>query len=147
MVDLLNESHFPTMDELSELVRNPVFDKFIAELETGLKAKPALAFSRCSWQPGWNVKFRRAGKNLCTVYPHEAFFTVLVVISQKEREAAEAILSGCCRDIQEIYHTTQEGNGQRWLMIDLEDDDDRLRDALRLIKIRNGKNLKKGVDN
>lgn len=40
----------------------------------------------------------------------------------------------------EKYHQTQEGNGQRWLMIDLEDEDELYKDLLRLIQIRRGAN-------
>ena len=39
-------------------------------------------------------------------------------------------------NLQDIYARNREGNGQRWLMIDLEDKDDRYRDVLRLIEIR-----------
>lgn len=38
--------------------------------------------------------------------------------------------------MQEIYHLTQEGNGQRWLMIDLEDDDALYDDVFRMLDIR-----------
>ena len=38
--------------------------------------------------------------------------------------------------MREIYEQTQEGNGQKWLMIDLEDRDSMYQDVLRLIKIR-----------
>lgn len=143
MIDLLDQGHCPTLDELSEFIRNPLFERFCEDLETGLKAKHTLAFSRCSWIPGWNVKFRSGSRNLCTLYPHESWFTVLVVIGQKEKEGAEDILPECSQRIREIYETTQEGNGQRWLMIDLEDPDEVYRDTLRLIGIRkNGKKQK-----
>ncbi len=38
--------------------------------------------------------------------------------------------------MQNIYRQTQEGNGKRWLMIDLEDKDELYRDVQRLIGIR-----------
>lgn len=39
-------------------------------------------------------------------------------------------------ELQSIYEQTQEGNGQRWLMIDLEDKGGLYHDLLRLIQIR-----------
>lgn len=47
----------------------------------------------------------------------------MVVIGQKEKEAVSALLSDCCSRLRDIYRETPEGegNGQRWLMIDLED--------------------------
>ena len=55
------------------------------------------------------------------MYPKEGYFTVLVVVGQKEKEAVEAILPECTTELREIYKQTEMGNGQRWLMIDLED--------------------------
>ena len=46
------------------------------------------------------------------------------------------LLPGCTAELQELYEQTQEGNGQKWLMIDLEDQDQLYQDSLRLIKIR-----------
>lgn len=53
----------------------------------------------------------KSGKSLCTIYPNELYFAVLVVVGRKERE-------------------------QKWLTIDLEDKDEIYRYVLRLIQIR-----------
>ena len=39
-------------------------------------------------------------------------------------------------NLQDIYARNREGNGQRWLMIDIEDKDGLYQDVFRLIKIR-----------
>ena len=39
-------------------------------------------------------------------------------------------------ELREIYQQTREGNGQRWLMIDLEEQGELYDDVLRLIQIR-----------
>ena len=70
------------------------------------------------------------------IYPRESFFTVLVVVGKKEKELVETILPDCTGELQEIYDRTKEGNGQKWLMIDLEDQGDLFQDVLRLIEIR-----------
>ncbi len=82
------------------------------------------------------MKFKQSGKNLCTVYPRESYFTVLFVVGRKEKESVEAILPECTKEIQELYRQTKEGNGQRWLMIDLEDNDAVYNDLFRLLEIR-----------
>lgn len=61
---------------------------------------------------------------------------MLVVIGAREKEAAELILPDCTDRLQEIYRQTKEGNGQRWLMVDIEDDDEVYRDMLRFIELR-----------
>ena len=75
---------------------------------------------------------------MCTLYPREGFFTVLVVIGTKERASVEAILPECTSELQTIYTQTKAGNGQKWLMIDLDDEGELYNDVLRLIKIGKG---------
>jgi len=57
-------------------------------------------------------------------------------IGSKQKEPFESILPDCCLRLQEIYKQTQEGNGQKWLMVDMEDVDDIYRDAFHIIEIR-----------
>lgn len=136
MIDIKNYNYSPAIDEISDYIRNPLFDDFHQEIVKCYKAQPKIEFSKCSWEYGWNIKFKKSGKNLCTVYPRENYFTVLVVIGTKEKIVVESILSQLSPIIQEVYHQTKEGNGQRWLMIDLEDKDQTYTDVLDLINIR-----------
>ena len=70
------------------------------------------------------------------VYPKNKYFTVLVVVSNKEKERVENMLPYLSGELQELYRNTKEGNGQRWLMIDLYSDDEVYQDVLQLIRIR-----------
>ena len=100
--------------------------------------KEQIEFSSCSWEYGWNVKFKKSGKTLCTIYPRENYFTVLVVVGKKEKDAVKAILQEFNPILRDIYCQTKDGNGQRWLMIDLEDKANMYSDIFRLIDIRRG---------
>lgn len=60
----------------------------------------------------------------------------MIVVGTKEKAFVEAILPECTTELVDIYHQTKEGNGHRWLMIDLEDKGDLYNDVLRLIQIR-----------
>ena len=91
------------------------------------------------------IQFLQLGKGLerqiqkgrkVIMYPREGSITVLVVVGNKEKPLVEAILPDCTVEMQNIYHQTQEGNGQRWLMVDLADRDDLYDDVLRFIGIR-----------
>ncbi len=139
MIDLQDRTVCPTLEDIAEAVHNPLFEKFCSKIKETYGVSEKIEFSSCSMEPGWNVKFKKSSRALCTVYPREAYFTVMVVVGQKEKEATEAMLSHCSVKLQEIYRQTKEGNGQRWLMIDLEDPDDSYEDVLELIKIRSGK--------
>ncbi len=139
MIDLQTPNFCPDLDTIGTYVKNPLFQKFCTEIKTKYNCKEKIEFSSCSFEPGWNVKFKKSGKTLCTIYPRELFFTVMVVIGQKEKEAVASILPKCTERLQEIYRQTKEGNGQKWLMIDLEDQDSIYDDVFRLIEIRRSK--------
>ncbi len=136
MINLQDKSYCPTLDEISSYVRNPVFMQFCTEIMNHYKCSEKIEFSACSLEPGWNVKFKKSGKTLCTIYPKEDYFTVMVVVGRKEKERVEELLPNCTPQIREVYDRTQEGNGQRWLMIDLEDQDEVYDGVFRLIQIR-----------
>lgn len=136
MIDLQDKNNQPTIEAISEYVRNPVFMQFCLEIKNTYKCNEKIEYSSCSWEKGWNIKFKKAGKTLCTVYPRECYFTVMIVIGTKEKASVEAILPECTAELSDIFNQTKEGNGQRWLMIDLEDKEDLYNDVLRLIQIR-----------
>ena len=60
----------------------------------------------------------------------------MIVIGRKEKAFVEAILPECTIELSDIFNQTKEGNGQRWLMIDLEDKGHLYNDVFRLIQIR-----------
>ena len=64
---------------------------------------------------------------------------MLVVVGNKERERVENLLPQMSEEIRELYQTTKEGNGQRWLMIDIHVDNRVYQEVLRLIRIRREK--------
>lgn len=101
-----------------------------------------IEYSKDVWLKGWNVKFKKAGKSLCTLYPKSSFFTALVVVGKKEKERVEEMLPTCSEEVQRVYRETKEGMGQRWLMIDLYKKDNVYLDVLNVIHIR--RSLKHG---
>lgn len=138
MIDLLDRCCCPTLEEISAYVRNSTFDQFCTDIKDRYSCKEKIEYSSCSWEKGWNIKFKKAGKSLCTIYPRESYFTVLTVVGQKEKAAVETLLPACAPELRELYRQTKEGNGQRWLMVDLEDRGSLYGDVLRLIEIRRG---------
>ena len=138
MVDLMDKKYHPSLEEISEYIGCPIFLRFCSELKETYKCSEQIEFSSCSMERGWNIKFKKSGKSLCTIYPRESYFTVMVVVGRKEKAFVEAILEECTPQLREIYHQTKEGNGQRWLMLDLEDCEAMYQDILRMIAIRRG---------
>ncbi|WP_290140768.1 DUF3788 domain-containing protein [uncultured Dubosiella sp.] len=138
-MDRQNRNECPTLETFGRWINNPVFQTFCGELAKTYGCKESMRYSACSWEPGWNLKFIRAGKTLCTVYPRNGYFTVLAVIGKKEKERVERLLPNMTPRIQTLYTQTREGNGQRWLMVDIESRDAVYEDVMRLIHIRNTK--------
>ena len=60
----------------------------------------------------------------------------MIVVGEKKKMSVEAVLPELSPYLREVYAQTREGNGQKWLMIDLEDEGDVYKDARRLIQIR-----------
>ena len=138
MIDIRDKSVCPTLEEIGTYIHNSVFTRFCTDIKTKYGCREKIEFSSCSWAYGWNVKFKKSGKSLCTIYPKDGYFTVLVVVGQKEKEMVEVILPGCTLELKEVYARTKTGNGQKWLMIDLKDEGKVYTDVFLLIGIRRG---------
>ena len=136
MTVIEDNTRCPSVDELSAYAANPVFPHFCSDMERRYGVAPLISFSSCSWEKGWNLKFRKTGRSLCTVYVREGFFTVLVVIGEKERTAVECLLPQLPSRLRVLYLDTPSGNGQKWLMIDVEDEDEIYHGVFSLIDIR-----------
>ena len=136
MIDLKNIHYKPNIHEIEDYIGNSLFTAFYGFMNDTYKVQCKIEYSKDVWVPGWNIKLRKGGKSLCVVYPREGYFTVLVVIGNKERERAEQLLPLCSEEIRNTYRETKEGNGQRWLMIDVYSDNEVYRDILELIRIR-----------
>ena len=136
MIDIQDKNSCPTLEEIGDYIRNPLFAQFCSEIKSRYQCNEKIEYSACSMEKGWNVKFKKAGKALCTIYPREGYFTAMVVVAARQKAAVEAVLPDCTAELRNIYRQTREGNGQRWLMIDLEDQAGLYDDVLRLIEIR-----------
>lgn len=136
MLDLKDINYMPDIYEMSDYIGNPLFNQFCEFMDSEYKALRKIEYSKDVWARGWNIKLRKAGKSLCVIYPKENYFTVLVVIGNKEKEKVEGILPQLSDEMQTIYRETKEGNGQRWLMIELHSNDCIYQDTLKLIRIR-----------
>ena len=136
MINIKDINYAPDISEISSYIGNTIFDEFCRYMDDKYKVIRRIEYSKDVWARGWNVKFRKSGKSLCVVYPKKNYFTVLVVVGNKEKECVENMLSQFSEYIQDIYRNTREGNGQRWLMIDIDRKNNTYQDVLKLINIR-----------
>lgn len=116
---LYNRDNPPTPEAIAAYIDNPLWDTLSAHLKDTYRSTPAMAYSVCSGAPGWNVKYKKSGRALCTLYPAAGFFTCLVCIGGREAVEAELLLPACTEYLQTLYKNAGSLNGARWLMIDV----------------------------
>jgi AraC family transcriptional regulator len=136
--DKTNGTQKPSLATISAYVKSPLFERLCKHVEIEYQSKPVLEYSRCSMQYGWNVKYKKAGRTLCTLYPMEGYYIALIVIGDREQTETELMLPFFTGYLQQLYHETKTGMGQKWLMINVTDDAV-LEDVKQCIAIRRGK--------
>ena len=125
----------PTLEDISEFIGNDLWGDMNDFLRQTYGVQPQTAYSSCSAQRGWNVKYKKGGKSLCTLYPMDGYFIALVVIGAKETAEAEMLMPLCTNYTQELYRQTAFSAGGRWLMMNVTDEKI-WEDAKNLIKLR-----------
>lgn len=125
----------PELTDIDAFVASPLWQQFCAQVEQTYGVKPVTEHSRCSGAPGWNVKYKKGGRSLCTLYPAGGYFTCLVAIGGGAAQEAELALNTFAAYTRELYQNATPLNGSRWLMVDVRDEHI-LADALALIAMR-----------
>lgn len=97
--ELFNAEQEPTEQQITDYISNPLWLELADYLTENYKVKPKIVYSGCSmgdgyWK-GWNVKFKKSGKALCTVYPKQGYFVAMVSFSAKELDDADELIQLC----------------------------------------------------
>ncbi len=92
----------PTFEQINEFINNPLWDKLNKTLVSTYNIEPKLEYSKCSMQRGWNVKYKKRGKSLCTLYPQEGYFKALVIVNESNRVEVDLLINTCCDYIKNI---------------------------------------------
>ena len=111
----------PTWEQITEYIGSPLWADFNERIQSAYQIKPCMEHSRCSMQAGWNIKYKKGGKSLCTLYPMQGYFIALVVVGSRELTEAEFLMPQCSDYVQTVFKNTKTGNGQKWLMLDVRD--------------------------
>ena len=80
--EMFDKGTQPTESELRDFVGAEIFTDLHNHLCDSYNVKPKIAYSNCAmdnnvWR-GWNIKYQKSGKSLCTIYPQQGYFLVLV---------------------------------------------------------------------
>ena len=134
--DKMDRTQKPDSTMMATYANNPLWDELCNHLETKYASKPIFEYSGCS-VPGWNVKYKKSGRSLCTMYPMKENFVALVVIGNREKEMFLDVLPTLQPYTQNLYETKKDKNGLCWLMFAVTGEDI-LADVKTCIAIRRG---------
>lgn len=132
--ELFSRDNEPTMEQVGEFINNPLWNRLNCILLDDFKVRAKFEYSGCSI-PGWNLKYKKKGKNLCTIYPQAGYFKILVIGNERNQNELDFFIKTCCEYIQQIYNDTKFFNGGKWLIVDV-NDQSTFDDVVGLIKIR-----------
>ena len=137
--EIFDADHIPSNEEIREFLGEAKsnWDELTAYIGEAYQAKPQIAYSKCSAQSGWNVKYKKGSRSLCTLYPMAGYFIALVVVGSKEEEEVRIGMDAelFTTYVKELYYNTAYYAMGRWLMIEVTDKDV-LNDIKYLLTIR-----------
>ena len=137
--ELFNDAHEPSDSQLKQFVNTPLWDDLDDFLQQTYAVKPKLSYSNCSMDKGfwmgWNVKYKKSGKALCTLYPKQGYFMALIPVGVKEMDEADLLIHTCEEYIQDLYNKTKRGAAGKSLAVEVTGESI-LHDIKKLIALR-----------
>ena len=138
--ELFSREQEPTEEQIQEFVATPLWSELADYLQQVYKVKPKKEYSGCmmdkgAWK-GWNVKYKKSGKSLCTLYPKQGYFLSLITIAEKDAAEVDLLIPVCTDYIKDLYNGTVFGkNYGKMLGIEVTNEDI-LRDMKKFMALR-----------
>jgi AraC family transcriptional regulator len=125
--DLFSKENEPTAEQIQEFVATPLWSELADYLQTTYNTKPKIEYSNCAmdggiWK-GWNIKYKKSGKSLCTLYPKQSYFLSLITVSEKDIAEADLLIPLCCDYIKDLYNNAVPCHIGKMLGIDVTSDE------------------------
>jgi hypothetical protein len=121
MSDLIaNSSAVPAFDEIVGYINPPVrtfWQEMNEFIQQRYEANPKIQYSTCAGKPGWNVKYQKSGKSICTLYPEKNCFVALIVIKLELALLVEKAEPAFHPLIVDMVKNSKPFNNTLWLMI------------------------------
>ena len=118
---LYGKDRKPTLEEAGTFAGGLLSEDFMGFMAENCPAAPKLEYSGCTMQPGWNIKFKKNGKNVCTLYPLDGYFICMILIGGDAMAEMEARLGDFTPYIQGKFRDTRIFQGSRWLYLEIRD--------------------------
>ena len=138
--ELFDATREPSNSQIEEFVGTPLWDSLDAYLRETYKVQPKASYSNCAmdqgiWR-GWNVKYKKSGKALCTLYPKQGYFLALMSFGARELNEVELVMPLCTVYTQSLFaQAVPWYNGNKSLALEVTEEGI-LNDMKKLIAIR-----------
>ena len=135
---ILDGSHMPEYDEIVEYINFPArnfWENINGFIQQRYKSSPRITYSVCSGKPGWNMKYQKSGRSICTLYPVRDGFVVLIVVTLDLLTVIEAISGELTEETLQTIRSAKPFNGTKWLMLQVKNDL-QLEDVKQLISLK-----------
>lgn len=139
--EVYGDGHEPLNSQIKKFVDTSLWDDLANHLQQTYNVEPKLFYSCCSmdkgfWK-GWNVKYKKSGRALCTLYPKQGYFIALITVGAKEIAEIDLLIPLCDEYTQDLYSRTEFGTAGKSLAVEVRNENI-LRDVKNLIALRNG---------
>ena len=123
--ELFGKEHEPSSDQVREFVGSPLWDDLAGFMTQTYKVQPKLSHSSCAmdggyWK-GWNVKYKKAGKSLCTLYPKQGYILALMPVGLSDINEAELLMPSCSLYTQTLFEQAESGHIGKFLAMEIKD--------------------------
>ncbi len=129
----MDPEHQPTEDEIVDALgsKASLWARLTAHLDEAYAIEPT--YVPVSRNYGWDVKYRKGGKTLVALTPDEGRFTALVVLGEKETEAARELALG--DHVRRVFDEARQLRDGRWLFVGVESERD-VEDIEKLLAVK-----------
>ena len=139
--ELFDSANEPSDSQVKKFIGTSFFDDLDNYLTQDCKVKSKLSYSDCAmdngiWK-GWNVKYKKSGKSLCTIYPKQGYFLALLPIGFREMGEAEVVIPTCSPYTRNLFNQSISGHHGKSLAFDVQNISI-VNDMKKLISIRAG---------
>jgi hypothetical protein len=122
---MLDKEHKPSEKEIFDYLGGKAREAWVdivSFLSTYYDFSPELDYGGTKY--GWSIRYRKSGKSLCTLYPEEGAFTILIVLGKKEVEQFEERIGEFSMKSVELFKSAKQFHDGRWLWIRILDTSD-----------------------
>ena len=136
MFDKMNPKTRPSKEELINIAKNnAVLKKLCAFIEAEMNAAHRIDHSTCPMAPGWNLKYKKGGRAVCTIYPGKDECGVMITLNRERLEAFRAMGKAFGKTLRNLEARTTPLNGAKWLSVNVVDEEG-LAEAKKLLKLK-----------